>query len=371
MVSLRVLESEDICLLLSSFLSQHACWTLRHVARNVLSDCTAPRVRRALAWRQELGHLFTFLDVILSSCSPQRQSSLVGLQEIRNAFAASPCRVPSDERLGQILALADDLLVSRQLNCGEPGIVQRNTDGGELKVTAFPELYARHLCFEASLASMTQELACNQLPRPSCMLSEQRPKRRRLSRQPSVMVPKGAQVQRYGDYMTSYINAKSLESECERWIALVRGADSARLLLEQLFAKGSSVTVERVVQILTSNRSTLRLAQPLPAENVPAALLLLVSRTADGLVVETVRKSGQQDRSCFQSFQGASSERSKMAFEKQHLELRRRHRHLASDVKQAFMAMIPGSSDSVLPVRDDTDQDPSAARAIQSFFELG
>jgi len=352
MLALRVLESEEVELLLSSFLSQHACWTLRHVARNILSDRTAPRVRCALAWRQELGQLFALLEVILSSQSflrsqpPQGDSPLVSLQDIRNSLAAFPCQVPSDVRIGQVIGLAGDLLVSRELKCGEPGIGQQSSDG-ECRLEALPELCARSIRFEAKLAMMTEEFACGRVlchvlsTRPSG-----RPSGRRLSRQSSVSLAKGEQLQQYNEHMQSYVKANALKVECDQWISIVRGADSARVVLEKLFASGSAVTVERVVKILPSNRSTLKPAHPLPLESVSAALLLLMSRTSGGLAVETVKKSGQQDRSCFLNFQGTSSSRSKIALEKELVELRRRHRQFILDVKHAFTAMIP-RSDSV------------------------
>lgn len=359
MLALRLLESEEVALLLSSYLSQHACWTLRHVARNILSDQTAPRVRCALAWRQELGQLFALLEVILSSQSFLRSQSLQGdsplvsLQDIRNSLAVFPCKVHSDVRIGQVIAVAGELLVSRELKCGEPGIGQQSGDG-DCRVQTLTELCARSIQFEAKLVRMTEEFACGRVP--SHVLSTRRPSGRRLSRQSSVLLKKGDQLQQYNEHMKSYVKAKSLKMECEQWISIAHGADSARVLLEQLFALGSAVTLKRVVKILPSTWSTLRPVTPLPLESVPAALLLLISRTSGGLAVETVKKSGPQDRSCFLNFEGASSSRSKGALEKELIELRRRHRQFGLDVKHAFMAMMPGPDS----IGNDQDEDCEA-----------
>lgn len=356
MLALRVLESEEVGLLLSSFLCEHACWTLRHVARNILSDRTAPRARCALAWRQELAQLFALLEVILSSQSflrsqaPQADSTLVSLQDIRNSFAVFPCKVHSDVRIGQVIEVAGELIASRELKCGEPGIGQQGSNG-ECRVQTFAELCVRSAQFEAKLVRMTEEFACGRVP--SHVLSTRRPSGRRLSRQSSVLLKKGDKLQEYNEHMKSYVTAKLLKIECERWISIALGADSARHVLEHLFSSGSAVTVERVAKILSSTRSALRPVNPLPSESVPAALLLLMSRTFGGLAVKTVKKSGPQDRSCFLNFQGASSSRSQRALEKELFELRRRHRQFVLDVKHAFMAMMLGPDGS----SDNQDED--------------
>lgn len=357
MLALKVLESSDTILLLSSFLYEHACWTLRRVARNVLSYETAPCVRRALSWRQELGQFFALLEGFLSSRSLQSGSYLVSLQDIRDSFASSPYEFSLDLRLGQLLSVAGELLVSCNLKSGEPGIGQRRSDGRTDGVHDFVELCARCLRLESKLATITEDLACNQVP--SKVLPIGRPSRRRLSRQSSVALPKGVPLQQYTEQMKSYVNAKALKLQCERWISVVQGAESALTLLQQLFCKGGAVTVDKVVQILKSSRSTLRPKSPLLAESVPAALLLLISRTGGGLTVESVKKSCQQDRACFQDFQGDSSTRAKKALSLEHATLRRRHRQFATDTKQAFMATLPRGNG--ISISDDTEDEMSPA----------
>jgi len=337
---MQVLECEEISLLVTSFLSPDACWCLRHANQKVLSKASAPRVRRALAWRQEFSQLFAYLEMILSTLS----SEVVSLQEIQSSFAASLEAGISDVRLGQLLALTGELITIRE-QAGELALGQQSHEG-EVRAQKISELYARSLCFESTLASMTEEFACNRVPTRELSL---RPvKRRRLSRQASVTLPKGAQIQAACEHIKVYKDAVAMKRECEKWRSLVCGAEGARVVLEHLFAKGGVVTVERVVQILASQRSTLRLANPLPLDWVPAAIMLLLSRTSGGLAITSVKKSRDNDRMCFQPFQGTSSARARGALERDLLALERKYEQLRLDIKSAFLGMMKaGNSDAV------------------------
>jgi len=353
MSALRVLESEEISLLLSSFLSQHACWCMRRTAQTVLSPTTAPRVRRALSWRQELSQLYATLDAFLSL----KALALVPLQEIRLFFDATSSAGLFDARLGQLLALAGELLVIRELKCGEPAI-QQQRDDGELRVQTLPELNARHECFEATLASITEQLACNRvpsqdLPAPS---TTARP-RRRLSRQSSMV----CLDERPGSgAVKAYSSAVEWKLECEKWLGIVRGAESARVALEQLFETEGVVTLERVAQVLTSNRCAVRPSRQLPLESVPAVLLMLISRTLGGLSIQTVKRSMRGPQvvlplkssrsltsdtvSGFQHFEGTSSATAKHLLQEELHALNEKYDDIKLVIERAFIAMLPSIS---------------------------
>ena len=68
----------------------------------------------------------------------------------------------------------------------------------------------------------------------------------------------------------------------------MQGAESARVVLEHLFASVRIVSVDRVAQILASHRSTVRPADDdhpaVPLDRVPAALLLLLTRSSGCLI---------------------------------------------------------------------------------------
>lgn len=357
MSALRVLESEEISLLLSSFLSQHACWCMRRTAQSVLSPITAARVRKALSWRQEFSRLYATLDAFLSL----KASALVPLQEIRLFFDATSRAGLFDARLGQLLALAGQLLVISELKCGEPAIGQQCSHG-EFRVQTLPELSARHECFEAALASITEKLACNRvpcqdLPAPT---TAARP-RRRLSRQSSISLPQNKEGRLPASgAVQAYSSAVEWKLECERWLNIVRGAESARVALEQLFATEGVVTLERVAQVLTSNRCAVRPSRLLSHESVPAVLLMLISRTLGGLSIQTIKKSARgsqvvlplrSSRSLtfdtvfgLQDFEGTSSATAKLLLQEELHALVQKYKDIKLVIERSFIDMLPSIS---------------------------
>ena len=112
--------------------------------------------------------------------------------------------------------------------------------------------------------SHARVFACNRIP--SCTFPVTHPPpRRRLSRQASVTLPTptGCQLssKQSSEHMQFYQRAKASLVECRKWILLMQGAESARVVLEHLFASVRIVSVDRVAQILASHRSTVRPAE--------------------------------------------------------------------------------------------------------------
>jgi hypothetical protein len=162
-----------------------------------------------------------------------------------------------------------------------------------------------------------------------------------------VTLPKSTQrLHNIGEHIQAYQSSLALKLECDKWLSIVSGAECARIVLEKLFAKGGSLLLEKVVQSLTSHKSSIRPPEleAMTPEKAAAALLLLRQRTAGGLSLETVKKSARESRLCFQPFAAGSSEMAQKELQKDMARLRTRQRHLGLETQRAFMAMMPGDS---------------------------
>jgi len=327
-MSMRVLESEEISLLLSSFLSQNACWSLRHTNRRVLSADTAPRVRKALAWRQELSQLFASLEVVLASQCHQP----VNLQEIRSSFAALSDTALSDfQQIGQLLTFTGNMIAIQPTNGCELALAQQSNDS-VLRAHTFLELHDRSVCLESALASATEQLASDRVPTHESMLSLRPTSKRRLSRQSSITVPKGARLQETAEHMQAWSSAKGRLAECEKWLSIVQGADKARSVLEELCANGcapSKCAVQDAMKV-----------KPLDKRWLAPSLLLLLAASSGGLAVERVT-SGYR----FQPYARVTSLRAKEVLQKRLVALEQRHRQARSESKQAFVHMMKGGGE--------------------------
>jgi len=298
---------------------------LRHTNRRVLSADTAPRVRRALAWRQELSQLFALLEVVLASQSTQP----VSLQEIRSSFAASSDTALSDLRLGQLLTFTGKMIAIQPTNGCELALAQQSNDSVQGAHT-FLELHDRSLCLESALAFATEQLASNRVPTHESMLSLRPPSKRRLSRQSSITLPKGAQLQETAEHMQAWNSAKSRLAECEKWLSIVQGAEKARAVLEQLCANGcapSKCAVQDAMKVK-------------PLDKLAPSLMLLLAGSSGGLAVERVT-SGYR----FQPYARVTSLRAKEALQKQLVLLEQRHRQVRLESKQAFVNMMKGGGE--------------------------
>lgn len=352
---MQVLRSEELSLLVSSYLPLHSCWSLRRVSQHTLSPRAARGAHRALGWRQELSNSFALLEVALSL----RSQSLVSVEDVRSFLAATGCVQDADERLGQLHALAGEMVVLRHLHGSSELALGQQCEDGELRAPSILELCARFARFESSLAEITDDLACGRVPcKP---LSLPRPSGRRLSRHCSVIVPKGeeARLRELCEGAKKYQTAKAAEAECEKWLSIVNAAESARVLLQECFARQVSVSVTDVMKALGRDESGRRCKlrprfknvlkdgnlltargkrskrQPLPMDLVPAALGLLIARTCGGLELA-------QPRLCFKSFHGDSSFTAQIGLREDLVVAKLRRRQVCSDVKGAFVAMLPG-----------------------------
>lgn len=324
-MSARVLELKEISLLLSSFLSQNDCWSLRYTTRRVFSADAAPLVRRALAWRQELRQLFALLEIVLTS----KASQPVSLQEIRSSFAESSAAVLSDVRLGQLLTFTGKMIAIQPTNGSEWALAQQSDDG-VLRAHTFLELHDRSVCLESVLASATEQLATNRVPTHESMLSLRPPSKRRLSRQSSITLPKGARLQETAEHMQAWNSAKSRLAECEKGLSIVQGAEKARAVLEQLCAKGcapSKCAVQDAMKVK-------------PLDKLAPSLVLLLAGSSGGLAIDRVT-SGYR----FQPYARFTSSRAKEVLQKQLVALEQRHRQVRLESKQAFVNMMKGGGE--------------------------
>lgn len=339
---MHIFHCEELALNLTSFLSLHSCWCLSRVSQSFLSPSTAPRLHRALAWRHKLGNLFAVVELVLHLKAP----SLPCLQELSSAIKTVTGEDFDDVHIQQLLALATGMLWISELS---GGVLRfgRQADGGSSKFT-FPVLLARWEQFDANLAVLTKELACDAVPRQELPI-QRAPRRRRLSRQNCVTIPKGVPMHELGERTEAHQRAVEAKQECERWLTIVRGADSACSILEKLLTNSRSVCVDRVLQVLASRRSSLRQRNPLPSEDAPAALLLLLCRAMGGLGIEEAQNGKQQPRMRVQPIEGFSLVSFRPSLQKELAAVHRRHRQHCVRAKRAFIATLEGPTSSSEP----------------------
>lgn len=344
---LKAFGNEELCLTLSSYLETDACWCLQSLARNFLSREGAKNVRQALHLRQEFSDFFAILDSVLSWQSPQQLT----LQELHDKFRCSPVSSLFGEQLGQVLTQAHDLFEIHELPSGELALSQQTSHSN---LQTFSVMHSRLLRFEATLASHTEALArqsklciSEEIERYLSTASVPKRGRKRLSRQSSITLPKNAIVQDLGERMKAFQSARSSMMDCQRWISTIKAAETARLVLETLFAKGDTATVDRVHRILTAHQSNFRCGPQVTADKVPMALLLLLKRSLGGLTVEAGRRPTLRNHMCFHPFRGLSSCKAKRALESDLNVLKQKHRRLAADADQAFLATMHGTSVSL------------------------
>lgn len=331
---LKVFKSEELCLALSSYLEEHACCCLQAISKEFLSKKTAPRVRRALHLRQKLCDFFAILEIVLQ---PPKQLTL---QEIREEFECSPVSF-SDEQLRQVLTKAYDLFIIQELPCAALALAKQSASTNNSRAPS--GLHSRSACFQATLASQTEALACPSQPHVPDEIGRfltAKPGGRRLSRQSSVVVPKDCPVANLGNRMKAYQSAVERLHLCENWISIAEAAETTRATLAALFAKGDNVTVDQIHRYLTAQQSKHRCGQRVSAEQVPMALLLLMRRSLEGLSIETGRRPSLR----LQPFQGLSAYTSKRGLQRDLEILEWKRRRLASDAKHAFTATLPSSS---------------------------
>lgn len=336
-----IFHSEELSLLLSSYLGIHSCWCVRGSAKHVFSSDAMPRLRRALAWRRELSSLFVVFEVVLS-VAPEPLS----LREVRDSIATFTGTELRDERLGQVLSLARGMLQSCALSGGVSGLSQHCDDGSKLSDPPLALLLARLERFENTLAFFTECFARDDVPQQAIPVRHS--SGRRLSRQPSVTIPKNLfpsiTDHELDQRLKNHQRALGAMKECEKWQSIVRGAQCALSILEQCSSRGDIVSVDRVQQVLTCSRSNLRPSHPLLPGLVPASLLLLISRTLGGLRIHCSMKPGRNARFFFQPFDGVSSVTSKRSLQRELCDLQGRHQQFCTTAKRAFIEMLPGSS---------------------------
>mmetsp|Transcript_98411 Transcript_98411/g.179735 ORF Transcript_98411/g.179735 Transcript_98411/m.179735 type:complete len:342 (+) Transcript_98411:14-1039(+) len=339
-LALQVFNSAELSLLLSSFMTVHSCWCMSGVSKTTFSPSAVPQLHKALAWRQKLGELFGLVDVVLTLYAPSAPTA----RELSNAVTAFTGREFTPEQLGQLLAIGTGMLWTHKLAGGTLVVSQQDNASGRHKLP-FEALWARWERFEAAMASLTEDLASSRVPQQQL----QRPSTggRRLSRQASMVVPKEVPKRELGERTTSYQQAVAAKEQSERSLRIAQGGESARCILEQLFAKSGYASLDRVVQALTSRKSNLRQGPALAADEAPAALMLLAIRTSGGLSIETNQSCRQQIRFCCGPFDGVSTKAVQRSLQKDFASLQGRHQQYCTDAKRAFIATLDA------PVSDD------------------
>jgi hypothetical protein len=102
----QMFHMSDVCLLMSSFLPLRACRCLRKTSPEVLTLWAIPQIQSTLSWRFKLNELFAAFDLVLIYHSP----SPVCLDDVRSSFRNFVGTDLTDEILGQLLALAGDMI---------------------------------------------------------------------------------------------------------------------------------------------------------------------------------------------------------------------------------------------------------------------
>lgn len=300
------------------------------------ASAVSPQLHRALAWRQKLGELFALVEVVLTLNAPIMPTA----KELANAVAAFTGREFQREQLAQLLAIATGMLWTHKLAGGVLAVSQ-HADASELKKLPVDMLMTRCERFEAAAAALTEDLACNRLPRRE--LPDSEPKGgRRLSRQTCIMVPKGVPMQELGERTKCHQQAVAAKKQSERWLRIAQGAESARRILEQLIAKSGHVSLDRVLRALTSRRSSLRQGQALPADEAHAALMLLASRAPGGLNIDKNQGCQQQIRFYFRPVEGVAVKAAQRSLDRDFTSLQCRHQQYCADAKRAFIATYLG-----------------------------
>ncbi|CAK0877465.1 unnamed protein product [Prorocentrum cordatum] len=262
------LQSEELGLALSRFLRVPAAQRLRCTARWCFSPAALPHTHRALAARRSICRSFALVELALrwdsrgnhvdAGWAPQ-----VRLEDLRDRVLARTAGAEAlgDARLGQVLALAQDMIQVLEPRQGEVALALHV--GGERRVPSTAELAARCGRFEAALAGITDELAAGRAPCcqvPSSAPSGEGP-RRRLKRARSVLwsFSKPAELEELGPLTARYELARRQLEVAEPAERAALGAEWACGVLEELLESlGGRVDEERLVRELQRRARGLR-----------------------------------------------------------------------------------------------------------------
>lgn len=219
-----VLHTDELSLVLTSFLSERDCRSVRRISRQSLSECVSPRACRALAWRAKLESLFVTLEVALRVHGRGWEP----LAELRSACAVAiggAKDAKSEAHIEQVWAAARGMLDVRRDHCG---LVLFQITDGETRMPLLTEVSDRLEQFEATLARESEALACGNVP--SRALPAERS--RRLSREGSICVPNTSNCPEHGvtpsflsEHTRAFQRAREDFIQAKQWHRIVYGAN--------------------------------------------------------------------------------------------------------------------------------------------------
>jgi len=305
-----------------------------------------PRVHRALYWRRVLAHLFATLEAALSLVILRKQP--MQLADIREYVGAVTGKAISDQSLGQILSAARGMLTVTNSSCH--GLCLERT-GVTSETLPLQELLARHDTFEATLAGLTDVLACDQVP---CMSLPSRPLGRSLSRQTSVCIDTKPQAARLGRQLQAYQGAQKARRFVDESLRIVQGALAVVALLDSRFPvepsqsplrhRRKGICEEDLVRLLISHYWRTRLGCPLRSlPEAKVALAHVIPRAVGWISVES-SNSGV----CLRMVAGGSSAAVSHLLENEKRYLEQRQDVHRSLLQSAFLASIPTCFESGL-----------------------
>jgi hypothetical protein len=258
----------------------------------------------------------------------------------------------NDDILGQMIGVADGMLTAEweagylclSQSSGNNNVAAKQDAGAlsELKMPHLASMQQRLAQFEAKVVALTEQLACNRVPRQQL---PQQPRSRVLARQASFCLQPCCLP-----HMQAWQRAKEELREIELWRMVVRGAKSACHVLCQFFLLRRRVQVseDEIVKILLTHRSRVRHSSPLTTEeDARAALAHLLTRAAGWLIIKVVGRSTGRRCAAFQAKRENSAEETVSTLQRELDALAHRHDRASTCVKHAYMSMIPGSDKSM------------------------